>query len=96
MRIKDPKNEWATPLALKQEWSKLLDLDLSFDPCPLACDLEEFNGLEVDWVDGTFCNPPYDLKGKTAFVNKAIEQLKKAIPLCCFYLLVQVQRFFTK
>jgi hypothetical protein len=42
-----------------------------FDPCPLKC---EVNGLDVDWLDNSYINPPYNQKGKEAFIKKAYEQ----------------------
>lgn len=41
-------------------------------------DLTQFNGLEIEWAQSTFVNPLYDLKGKTAFVLKAYEEVQKS------------------
>lgn len=43
-----------------------------FDPCPYK---SNFNGLEIEWKDKNFVNPPYS-KIKE-FVDKAIEEHKK-------------------
>jgi hypothetical protein len=74
MRIKKPKNHWGTPRGLKAELTACYNLDPEFDPCPMNCDLSKFNGLKVPWPERTFCNPPYDLAGKTRFVMKAFEE----------------------
>jgi hypothetical protein len=79
MRVKNPQNDWATPSALIEEldqtwhFSRASDGQI-FDPCPLH---SLYDGLQISWPKTTFCNPPYDLTGKTAFVKKARqEQLK--------------------
>ena len=48
-----------------------------FDPCPLNNDINIFNGLEVDWKEKNFINPPYSRSLKEAFILKAIEQSNK-------------------
>ena len=70
----DHSDNWATPPDL------YFDLDLEFgfdfDPCPLHAD---FDGLDpaVQWGKMNFINPPYSLKLKAAFVQRAvIEKLK--------------------
>ena len=45
-----------------------------FDPCPLDLN-PKFNGLEIEWKDKTYCNPPYT--DTTKWVKKAIEEWKK-------------------
>ena len=45
-----------------------------FDPCPLSED-PKINGLEIDWKDKTFVNPPYSKP--MPWVLKAIEESKK-------------------
>ena len=63
------KNDnWATPKVMYDYYIK----QNYFDPCPLN---SEFNGLEIEWKDKNFVNPPYS-KIKD-FVNKAIEEHKK-------------------
>ena len=73
-RIKFPSNDWATPWDLYQKLNEKYEFS-EFDPCPLANDLNSFNGLEAIWPKDKpiFLNPPYDLVGKTAFVQKAIK-----------------------
>ena len=45
-----------------------------FDPCPYNLN-PVINGLEIDWEDKTYCNPPYT--ETTKWVSKAIEENKK-------------------
>lgn len=42
-----------------------------FDPCPLISDWK-INGLELDWEDKTFVNPPYS--NPLPWVRKAIQE----------------------
>ena len=48
-----------------------------FDPCPLKHDLNKWNGLEIEWKDVNFINPPYNNKDKVAFIKKAYEESLK-------------------
>ena len=43
-----------------------------FDPCPPD---PSFDGLNVEWGEKNFCNPPYNENAKWA--DKAIEEAKK-------------------
>jgi hypothetical protein len=47
-----------------------------FDPCPPNPRPPGFDGLKVEWPDGTFFNPPFtgDQGSKTAFIRKAIAE----------------------
>lgn len=45
-----------------------------YDPCPYN-DTPEINGLNLEWPDKTFCNPPYS--NPLPWVEKAIEESKK-------------------
>jgi len=45
-----------------------------FDPCPLNPN-PNINGLEIEWKNKTYCNPPYSKPLK--WVEKAIEENKK-------------------
>jgi site-specific DNA-methyltransferase (adenine-specific) len=72
---KPSHNNWSTPAYLYDELNA--EFSFTFDPCPLNHNLYEWDGLEVDWGKSNFVNPPYDRKGKEAFINKAHqEQLK--------------------
>ena len=43
-----------------------------FDPCPSYPD---FDGLNIDWQEKNYCNPPYS--NKIPWIKKAIEESKK-------------------
>lgn len=71
----DHSNNWATP---KEFYEKLNEeFNFNFDPCPLNHDLNLWNGLEIEWKERNFINPPYSRELKESFVKKAIEQSKK-------------------
>ena len=67
---------WLTPLDFYNELNSRFNFN-KFDPCPPDNDLELFNGLEVDWTDITFCNPPYSQKLKEKFIYKAYAESMK-------------------
>ena len=48
------KLDWKTPEAVYQILDAEFDFD--FDPCPADPD---FDGLEIEWGDVNFVNPPY-------------------------------------
>ena len=49
------RTNWKTPKALLDELDKEFNFD--FDPCP--SDNANFNGLEIDWKERNYINPPY-------------------------------------
>lgn len=61
-------DDWKTP----QKMYYIYINNGYFDPCPYN---SNFNGLEIEWKDKNFVNPPYS-KIKF-FVDKAIEEHKK-------------------
>lgn len=72
------KDDWRTPAYFYDELNK--EFNFNFDPCPYKHDLSLWNGLEIEWKERNFINPPYsvrpvDLKG--LFVKKAIEESNK-------------------
>lgn len=68
-------DNWETSVKL---YNKLdMEFDFTFDPCPINHDISKWDGLEVEWGDSNFCNPPYSRKLKEAFVKKAIVESKK-------------------
>jgi hypothetical protein len=72
-------DNWATP---KEFYDKLdAEFNFDYDPCPL----NGRGGLEGDWGERNYVNPPYSRKLKEAFVLKAIEQSKKG-KLCVMLL----------
>lgn len=69
-------DDWATP---KELYDKLnSEFSFNFDPCPLHHNIDEWNGLEIDWKERNFINPPYSRQGnQTAWVQKALDESKK-------------------
>lgn len=77
------KDDWGTPKKIYDELNKEFNFD--FDPCPLQHDIEEWNGLKIEWKERNFINPPYSRTLKEAFILKAIEESKKG-KLCVMLL----------
>lgn len=68
-------NDWQTP---KWFYDKLdAEFHFDFDPCPFRHDLKKWDGLQIDWGQRNFINPPYSQKEKEAFILKALEESKK-------------------
>lgn len=65
-------DNWATPQSLYDDLNKEFKFD--FDPCPLNA---TFDGLNIEWGESNFVNPPYSRKLKESFIIKSIEQQKK-------------------
>lgn len=63
-------NNWATPPEFLEKIRK--EYGDYFDPCPWYHDLRLWNGLEIDWQDFNFVNPPYEPALKTKFVQKGV------------------------
>jgi len=68
-------NNYPTPKNFYDDLNEEFNFD--FDPCPLNHNIEEWDGLKVEWGQSNFVNPPYDRKSKEAFVLKGIEEYKK-------------------
>lgn len=64
-------DNWATPKDLYDKLNKKYNFD--FDPCPLH---SEIDGLNIEWGNSNFVNPPYSRHLKEAFVKKAIDEMK--------------------
>jgi len=77
------KDDWKTPIDFYVKLDKEFNFD--FDPCPLNHDINKWDGLKIDWGMRNFINPPYSLKLKEAFVQKAVEESKKG-KLCVMLL----------
>ena len=77
------KDDWATPPYFYDELNKEFNFD--FDPCPFHHNIDDWDGLKVDWGKRNFINPPYSRKLKESFVIKAIEESKKG-KLCVMLL----------
>ena len=68
-------DNWATPdYIMKPLYEEFGNM---FDPCPLNHNINNWDGLNIDWHDINFVNPPYSRKLKNAFVKKAIAESKK-------------------
>jgi len=68
-------DDWGTPdEILDYIQDKYFDGNVYFDPCPLR---HKFNGLDMEWDEYNYINPPYNRKDKEAFINKALEQSKE-------------------
>lgn len=76
-------DNWKTPDYFLEQIRK--EFGSFFDPCPYnESDIIE-DGLEIEWKDINFINPPYSRKLKEAFVKKGIAESKKG-KLCIFLL----------
>jgi len=69
-------DNWRTPEKIYQELNKEFSFD--FDPCPPN---PTFNGLEVEWKEKNFINPPYSEVAK--WIKKGYEESLKG-KLCVF------------
>ena len=69
------KDDWATPKYFYDKLNK--EFDFSFDPCPYQHNIDEWDGLKIEWGDRNFINPPYSRKLKESFILKAVEESKK-------------------
>ena len=76
-------DNWKTPPDLYSELNS--EFDFNFDPCPYSEQDPIFNGLEIDWKERNYINPPYSIKLKEAFVEKGISEAKMG-KLCVFLL----------
>ena len=54
---KSKTDSWGTPKDLYKTLNDEFHFD-EFDPCPLTDD-PTFNGLQMEWAQTTFVNPPY-------------------------------------
>lgn len=76
-------DNWETPKDFYNDLNEQYNFD--FDPCPLNHDIDKWDGLEIEWRDRNFINPPYSMKLKNQFVIKAIKESKKG-KLCVMLL----------
>lgn len=84
MKNRNLKNSdnWKTPASFYDVLNSEFNFD--FDPCPLNHDMT-WDGLEIEWKQRNYINPPYSRKLKEAFVIKAIAESKKG-KLCVMLL----------
>ena len=69
---KDGKHYWLTPPDLMA--SLQAEFAFDFDPCPFP-QPTGFDGLEVEWGQSNYVNPPF--KGPTKWIRKAIAEHQK-------------------
>lgn len=68
-------DNWATPDYILEDIKK--EFGEFFDLCPLNHNINKWNGLEIEWKNINFINPPYNNKDKVAFIKKAYEESLK-------------------
>jgi hypothetical protein len=64
------KDDWATPPEFLEKIRKKYG-DF-FDPCPWHHDLNQWDGLKIEWKKLNYVNPGYSLEVKSAFVKTAV------------------------
>ena len=64
--LKSKSNNWGTPSTIKNRY------DGWFDPCPYPRPI--WDGLQTEWKEKNFVNPPYDNIG--AWAQKSMEEFK--------------------
>lgn len=69
---KDGRHYWLTPPELMEELNQEFQFD--FDACPYPRP-EGFDGLEAEWGQSTYVNPPF--QGPTKWIRKAIAEHEK-------------------
>lgn len=74
-------DNYATPPSLYESLDNRFNFD--FDPCPYNEGDIIIDGLQIDWGQSNFINPPYSQKLKEAFIKKGIEESKKG-KVCVF------------
>lgn len=75
-------DNWETPKEFYDQLSNEFG-GFDFDPCPL--NNKRFDGLKINWGNKNFINPPYSLKLKESFVQKAVDESNKG-KLCVLLL----------
>lgn len=74
-------DNYATPPKLYNELN--IEFNFDFDPCPYNEGEILIDGLEIEWGNSNFVNPPYSQKLKEEFVKKGVEEMKKG-KVCVF------------
>lgn len=77
------KDDWGTPTDFYNKLNEEFNFD--FDPCPFQHDLKLWDGLEIEWGNRNYINPPYSRELKEKFIKKAVEESKKG-KLCVMLL----------
>ena len=76
-------DNYATPPVFYEVLNKRFNFD--FDPCPYNESNILIDGLNIEWGNSNFVNPPYTQKLKEKFIQKGIEESKKG-KTCVFLL----------
>ena len=77
---KSKTDTWSTPKHLYDALNSEFQFN-DFDPCPLN-ENPLINGLDIEWADSTFCNPPYSMlkttkKNGLGWIEKAHIEAQK-------------------
>ena len=72
VKIAPIKSTWGTPPKLYKKLDKRFKFD-EFDPAPYP--EPEWDGLEIDWAERTFVNPPFD--NLSEWIEKAYDEYRK-------------------
>ena len=82
MKAKKPSqpDDWRTPRDFYANLNAEFNFD--FDPCPFQHDMS-WDGLQVEWGQRNFVNPPYSRPHLKNFVLKGIEESNKG-KVCVF------------
>jgi len=70
---KSKSDKWGTPPEIYNKLNE--EFKFNFDPCPITWKEGDPNGLETEWGDSTFVNPPYSKVSK--WIEKAFNESKK-------------------
>ena len=81
--IASGKDDWKTPKDIYNALDKEFGFD--FDPAPPN---PQFDGLNVDWGNSNYINPPYSTKLQDAFIEKGFNEWKKG-KTCVFLIPVR-------
>lgn len=76
---KSNSDDWETPIETYFELEK--EFNFNFDPCPYKHDLDKWDGLEIEWKERNFINPPYSQVKH--WIKKGYEESLKG-KLCVF------------
>lgn len=74
-------DNYATPADFYNKLNERFNFD--FDPCPYEENEILINGLQIEWGNNNFINPPYSRKLKEEFIKKGVIEMKKG-KLCVF------------
>ena len=70
---KSKTDKWQTPPELYNKLNS--EFNFNFDPCPIAWEQGDPDGLAIEWGSSTFVNPPYS--NVALWIKKSHEEWKK-------------------